>query len=211
MIHNILRYGRYLLALLPFLFFVYRNWKANLKKPVRSQQILMPILALIYCWLVFHYLNKINDLLTSFIYAIPHLLDRLSTWIAGLFDGKIAAVAKFISKLSEIASKAIARFKIVFILFFVENTLFLLAYIWIKRILLLIQKGIVKPGKAIHEKPASLFYEEDKDTHNWYIKKHLGQARTLLKTAYFATAAITVIASLVSFALYRAGWLETLF
>ena len=53
MIHNILRYGRYLLALLPFIFFVYRNWKANLKKPERSRQFLMPLLALIYCLLIF--------------------------------------------------------------------------------------------------------------------------------------------------------------
>ena len=208
---NILRYGRYLLALLPFIFFVFRNWKANLKKPVRSQQILQPILALIFCLVVFIFLNKINDLLTKIIYAIPQLLDRVSKWVAALFDGKVAAVAKVISKLADLARRAIARFKIVFILFFVENTLFLLVYIWFKRIVLLIQKGIVKPGKAIHDTLAGLFYEEDKDTHNWYIKKHLGQARTLLKTAYFGTAAITIIASLASFALYRAGWLETLF
>ena len=211
MIHNILRYGRYLLALLPFIFFVYRNWKANLKKPERSRQFLMPLLALIYCLLIFRYLNKINDLLTAFIYAIPHLLTRLSTWIAGLFDGKIAAVAKVISRLADFVTRLLARLKIVFILFFAENTLFLLAHIWIKRIVLQFLKRICKPGQVLHDKVAGLFYEEDPDTHNWYIKKHFGQARTLLKSAYFGTTAITIVAGLASFALYRAGWLETLF
>ena len=211
MIPNILRYGRYLLALLPFIFFVFRNQKANLKKPVRSQQVLMPILALVYCILVFCFLNKINDLLTAIIYAIPRFLDRLSTWVSGLFDGKIAAVAKVISRLSALVTAALARFKIVFILFFVENTLFLLVYILLKRIVLQFLKRICKPGTPVHDNLAGLFYEEDKDTGSWYIKKHFGQARTLLKSVYFGTTGITVIAALASFALYRAGWLETLF
>ncbi|MCR5006814.1 MAG: hypothetical protein K6A77_13020 [Clostridiales bacterium] len=211
MIHNILRYGRYLLALLPFIFFVYRNWKANLKKPIRSQQFLMPLLAFIYCLLIFCFLNKINDLLTSFIYAIPRFLERLSVWVAGLFDGKIEAVAKVISRLADFVTRMLARFKIVFILFFAENTLFLLAHIWIKRIVLQFLKRLCKPGQVLHDKVAGLFYEEDKDTHNWYIKKHFGQARTLLKTSYFGITAITIVAGLASFALYRAGWLETLF
>ena len=68
---EIMRYLRYLLALVPFILFVLLNHKANLKKPVRSRQLLMPVFALIYCILILVFLTRINGWITSFLFWFP--------------------------------------------------------------------------------------------------------------------------------------------
>ena len=54
----------------------------------RSRQFLMPLLALIYCLLIFRYLNKINDLLTAYLREINiELIDFKLQF--GRFHGRI--------------------------------------------------------------------------------------------------------------------------
>ncbi len=209
---EIMRYLRYLLALVPFILFVLLNHKANLKKPVRSRQLLMPVFALIYCILILVFLTRINGWITSFLFWIPGFLARAARWLGSLWDGRLAAVADLIRRLAAfIETFVMRRTDLSFILFFIENTAFLLVHIILKKIVLVFLKRICKPGKQLYEKVAGLFYDHDEGMEDWYIRNHFGQARTFLKSAYYATAVITIIAGLISFRLYRAGWLSNLF
>lgn len=199
---------RALLPLLPFVILALLNIKANLKKKNRSQQFFMPLLALIYCVLILIFLGKINNAVLGLFKKLPELLNDLQTKLSAIpFLGALAG------KLSDSLRKIIEEANPVYILFYIENALFLLVHILLKRLLILpLLKLLCRPGKALYEKVAGIFYEhnESDDFEEWYIKRNYGQARSLLATAYIAGIGVSVLVFLVSRKLFSSGALTAI-
>ena len=203
MISFILYLLKMLLMLLPFLLFALLNAKTNLKKPERSRQFAMPLVALLFGIVVLIFLPRIIDLALGLLHLVVDLLTRFGNWVATIFDGKLDGVGAVIVKLAELLRNLLARADLTFWLCFLANALIMLAYVVLKKILLAIFRRTFKPGNSLYERAAGLFYDHDESIGAWYVKSHFGQGRTYLKTFYVATLVLSVVAVLVSGELYR--------
>jgi hypothetical protein len=202
MIELVNRTLRLLLAMLPFILFAWLDAKANLKRKERYLQFFMPVLAFLYCIVLAVFETKLSEALLSLLNALPAFLENLSGrltaagGVAAFLGRAAAAVAGWLQNL-------IKRLNLVFVIFFVLNTVVLLAHIILKRILVSVLKGWGKSNGPLFEKLAGLFYEQDENDGAWYLKPHFCQSRTYLETFYIAAAALSVLLVLVSSELYR--------
>ena len=159
MIDTLLRILKLLLPLLPFILFAFLNVKANLKKDMRNRQYLMPVFALLYCILIVVFLNKINELLSGLVNLLPAALNSAAEWISQIASGKLAGIGELLNRLSNWLNGLLQQGSLVFILFYLENVLFLLAHIILKRLLLILIKRICKPERPLHDKISGLLLE----------------------------------------------------
>lgn len=172
-------------SFLPFILFAFFNAKANVKREVRNRQYPMPVVALIYSVVVFFLLNKISNLLMSLFWKLADVFDKFEI---PFFD--LSIIGNFIRDIY--TNWGIYLSLVLF------NTAALLAYIILKRIVTLILGKIkIRPDTLIG-RAMGAFYTYDEQDEKWYIRDHLGQARTFIKTIYYATCAISGVALLAS-------------
>lgn len=188
---------------LPFLLFIWLSGKANLKKPLRSRQFLMPILALFYCIVLVVLLNKISEYVMAFIDGLPTIFYALADQLDTMADGALAQFAETVNGLGEKFEDFLKDLNVNYILFVVLNPLFMLVHVILKRILVTLMKAIFKTGNRFYEFFARLFYDHDADKDQWYIKAHMGQARTYMKTFYIAGIVISMAAVLLTSELFK--------
>ncbi|MCH5354106.1 MAG: hypothetical protein J1E06_11675 [Acutalibacter sp.] len=196
-----------LAAFLPFLSLVALSAKANLKRPLRSRQFVMPVLALIYCVVLMFFLDQVASLLTAFLGLIPNWINRLAQWLGGLMDGQLSPAAGFLTMLSSRFEELLQRLNLGYWMLVIANTAMMLVYITFKRIVTATVKAVFKPGNAVYETVAGLFYEYDEPQKQWCVKPHFGQARTYLKTFYIAVVILSMGASFFAAGLYRSSLL----
>jgi len=168
-------------AFLPFVLFAFLNSKANTKKEFRHRQYPMPVIAVIYSVALLICLNWLSDWLLSLVLKLADLVERfqlfsISNWIRDLYNSWGVALT-------------LALF----------NTAALLAYVFLKRILTLILGKIRVDRHSFIGKAVELFYAYDEMDDRWYIKSHYGQARTFIKTVYYASCVASALALLVSY------------
>lgn len=181
------------LTAMPLLLFVFLNSKANLKKEIRSRQFYMPIVAVVYCIVLFIFMNKISQLCLS-------LMDKLTALLMLI---KLTPVALFI--------RGLYNKYVVLAMFMFFNTAAIVAYVALKfTVTKILSKIKIKPD-SLAGKLVGIFYEYDETDCIWYIKPHLGQARTFLKAAYFGGIPIIIIVVMVSLLMFRAGIINTPF
>ena len=203
MIDTLIRMARDLLSLAPFLLFALLNTKANLKREYRSRQFLMPLITLLYSIVLFVFLSKINGKLTELIYWLPAFLLDLADKAETILNGVLAPLSGILEMLSGRLEEFIEKVNPVYLLLFVSNALFMLAHVIIKRILITIFKGVFKKGGGMHDFFAGPFYELNEETGKWHIRDHFSQARTFLKTVYYAALILSAVAVLATCELYR--------
>ena len=203
MIETLIRMARDLLCLAPFLLFALLNTKANLKQEYRSRQFLMPLITLLYAVVLFVFLSKINEKLTELIYWLPAFLLDLAEKTESILNGMLSFLGGILENLSGWLEEFIKKVNPVYLLLFVSNALFMLAHIIIKRILVTVFKGMFKKGGGVHDFFAGPFYELNEETGKWHIRDHFTQARTFLKTVYYAALILSAIAVLATCELYR--------
>ncbi len=203
MIDTILSMAGPSVYLLPFLLFALLNMKANLKKEYRSCQFLMPVITLIYSVALVIFLDQISELIIRWINELPALIMDLANQFFPVLSEQGNPANQYLLTLSAMLQEKLEELNPVFLLLFVANTLFLLLHIIVKRILITIMKFSFKNGGVLYEMCVDPFYEKDEDTGLWHVRDHFGQARTFLKTAYFAVLVISMAAVLVSCELYR--------
>lgn len=192
-----------LFMLLPFLLFTWLNGKANLKKEERSRQLLMPVVALIFGIIALLLLSKINGWVVSLLHAIPAWLDSIGEWIGSLLGGVLGSAEQIFNILAELLRNVIARLNLTYWLCFLSNGAIMLGFITVKKILLVFFKRIFKPGNSMYEWAASLFYSHDEEAKAWYVSPHFGQGRTLIGAFYYGSVALSVIAMIASWFLFR--------
>ncbi len=180
MISNILFFLALVISFLPFILFAYFNGKANTKKEVRYRQFPMPIIAVVYSAVLLFFLDQISKLMMD-------LFLKLADFFAWIH---LNVVGDFILDLYK--SWGIYLNLVVF------NTGALLLYIIIKRFLTVIfgKKEVNRHSRV--GTVVELFYSYDELNDRWYIKAHYGQARTLIKTAYYGSCFVSGLALLIS-------------
>ncbi len=173
-------------SFLPFLFFMRRNNKVNLKKEIRCRQFFMPAFAALYAIVTAIFTEKISGLLLKLLGLISDLLLKLH-----------------LDSASEFVRRMISNY-LVWVVLIVFNTLILLLYVIVKKIIL----AFFKRDKAAPDpknRLINVFYEYNEDKNVWYIRNHHGQTRTYLKTAYCAGAAISIAAMILTCFLCKYG------
>jgi hypothetical protein len=170
-------------SFLPFIFFVFLNGKANVKKENRNRQYAMPVIAVVYSTALLIFLDRLGKLCMDLFLKFAELFDK--------FD--IPAVATFIRDLH--SSWGIYLELILF------NTAALLLYVVVKRILTLILGKIKVRRDTFIGSVVEIFYSYDELDDRWYIKAHYGQACTFIKTAYYGSCFASGLALLISLGL----------
>ena len=198
---------RSLLAFVPFLLFVRLDVKANLKRQVRSRQIFMPVLALVYCIVLMILSRRLGDLAVDALNLIPRLL----TLLASLFSGRAAFLADLLRHWGEQLAEHFRKLDIYYLMLIAFNTFGLLAHIIIKRILITFMKAFCKPGRSVYEFVAGHFYDMDEEAESEYLKPSFCQARIYTGCFFAAAVVISILAMLASVWMYRKGLLGTMF
>ena len=187
-------------ALLPFILLALLNIHINLKKKYRNRQFLMPLFAVIYCILLLVFQARLDHLILRVLRSIPSMLASVAQKVPGILNGKIAQGLT-------LAGNALEHFlqtvNPVYLLLFVSTTVFMLAHIILKRIIILILNGIFKNGGSVHDLFVEGFYEKDEEYGLYYLKDHFVDVRTLLKTLYYVSLFLSSALVLFSCGLYR--------
>ncbi len=194
--------GKMIIMLLPFLLFALLNAKANLKKELRSRQMLMPIAALVYGLAAMVLMGQVSTWILELLNRIPGWLYQFAAWLSSVWDGKLAGLAGIFRQLAIWLWRIVDVLDIHFWICFLANAAILLAFVILKKILLMIFKRVFKKENALYDKLAGFFYQQA-DDGSWYVKPHCGQGRSLLKTIYYATLATTCLLMLASGVLYK--------
>lgn len=177
---NILFFIELTVSFLPFILFVFFNGKANIKKENRNRQYAMPVVAVLYCAVLLIFLNQLSAFCLNSFLKLADLFDKINLFAAGEFIRNLYT------------SWGIY---LVLVLF---NTAALLFYVIFKRILTVILGRIKVRRNTFVGSLVELFYAYDESNARWYIKKHYGQARTFIKTAYYGCCFVSGLALLIS-------------
>lgn len=210
MIKHVQLLTRVAICTLPFLALLWLSAKANLKKKERSKQFLMPIITLVASVLVILFLRQVNEWLVFLLNLIPDLIAKLSDFIAGLLDGKLMFLAEALEKLQAWLREALANLDITYWIFVISNIGLLLLFVLAKRIVTLFLK-LNKPGNALYDKLVSFFYTFDEENNVYYVKERLAHARSLIKTAYYAAVAFSLVCFCTAAVLFREQILQAPF
>lgn len=190
------------LSFIPFILFVFLNSKVNVKKEVRNKQFFMPFVAVAVSIILFVFMNKLSNLIYSFFESI---ISTLNDWALSAVDISFLSWASTpLTFVAELLDSFLTKFNPAYVLLILFNVCALLCFIIVKKFLLLFFASR-KRTTSLSNKFVSVFYDFDEKTGMWYIKKHFGQAKTFLKTAYYATVAISAVAVFVSFYLCEQG------
>lgn len=187
MMRNLIYPASLALAFLPFFLLIWLDVKANLKKPVRVQQVAMPVAALIYCVVSLLFMENILGRLAQGVRYLAALLAEaqvksLADWLLSLLSSQLTAV--------------------LLVLF---NTLMLLCYVILKKLFLISWKRSAIDPDSLTGAAAKLIYTYDSDGDCWYVKESLGQARSFFKIAYYGGMVLLVLIMLFSCTLAREG------
>lgn len=182
-----------ILSFLPFLVFVFLNSKANVKKEVRHQQYLVPLVAAVYCLVLMLFMDKISGWLMMMFLSIAELLMEIELFkdLSSLID-MLGSWGVYLTAL-------------------LFNSLAMVGFVIIKRTMTLILGRIsVQPGSWIGTLVGLIYYYDEKE-ECWYLKTHFGQSRKFIKAFYIASSISAGIALLVSFSLYMRQLISTPF
>lgn len=173
-------YIQLLVSFLPFILFAFLNSKANVKKKVRCRQYPMPLFAVVYSVLLLIFMQSLSALCAKLVLQVIDLLQRV----------KLTFLADYVLKIYESWG--------IYLILVLFNTLALLLYILVKRVLTGILGKIEVHRNTFIGSVVELFYHYKELDGQWYIKEHYGQARTFIKTAYFGSCALSAVAMFVS-------------
>ncbi len=154
--NTVIQIIKWVLWALPFILFCLSLLESNLHKTERCKQIMMPLVALVYCVSVLIFLNDINN------------------WILKIFD----TLKKFVPFLSQLNVESI--------LIYISNALIILGFIFVKKMILPMLKAIWGKSHNLIEMTAGRFYEYEEDIDKWLLKKEYGQVKSYYKGIYYA-------------------------
>lgn len=174
-----------LVAFLPFLLLILLNSAVNKKKKYRVRQFFLPPFALVYSIVLFCLLDKLSALCLQLFMKLGDLLDKIQQ-------------PELAEKLRDLALS-----QGVLIMFVLFNTLALLCFVILKRLLISLLCRRDPAPESIWGRICDIFYEYDRQDRAWYIKPHLGQARTFLKTAYRAGVGLMFLLLMITMSLLQ--------
>ena len=206
MIETILNIAKMILAILPFVILCFASKKVNLTKTDRSKQFLMPIIALVYVIVAMILMNSINEWLIK-------LINNLPKWISALagFSWMPAQVGAVFTQIGSFLSSLLSKLNLNFWIFFIANTVMILAYMFIKKICIKIMSKAVKMDGELHTKIAGNFYEYFSEKNKWCIKENYVQVRSMFKVFYYSAIVLSTLLMFVSRKFYYDGLMKSVF
>lgn len=206
MIETILNIAKMILAILPFVILCFASKKVNLPKTERSKQFLMPVIALIYVIVAMILMNSINEWLIK-------LINNLPKWISALagFSWMPAQVGAVFTQIGSFLNSLLAKLNFNFWIFFIANTVMILAYMFIKKICIKIMSKAVKMDGELHTKIAGNFYEYFSEKNTWCIKENYVQVRSMFKVFYYSAIVLSALLMIVSRKFYYDGLMKSVF
>ncbi|MDY3281638.1 hypothetical protein [Dysosmobacter sp.] len=179
-----------LLMAAPILLLTFAVGCVNLRRRNRYRQFAMPVLALVFSIAAIVTLPRINGLVLL-------LLPDIGLLLAGT---PLNAVAGWITLLLQSPSLS-------FWVMYLTNLVLLTVHLLCKMVLLPLMSLLFRKGCG----PCELFYEQSQENGGWYLKTHLGQGRTYVKTFYITAVILSAVLIRVSRFLYAGGLLATPF
>ena len=173
------------ISFIPFVLFTILNQALNVKKNVRCQQYVMPLLAVIYSIILMISLENLVAATNDKILNVAQALDETNSAISG----------EDIRNLDTSLGNCLGL-----VLF---NTAALLQFLIIKRSVTAILGKIKVQKHSIIGSVVGTFYTYNRQDKCWYIKDHYGQARSFVKTIYHTCCAISAVIFLISCGLSR--------
>lgn len=206
MIETILNIAKMILAILPFVILCFVSKKVNLPKSDRSKQFLIPIIALVYVIVAMILMNSINEWLIK-------LINNLPKWISALagFSWMPAQVGAVFTQIGSFLSSLLSKLNLNFWIFFIANTVMILAYMFIKKICIKIMSKAVKMDGELHTKIAGNFYEYFSEKNKWCIKENYVQVRSMFKVFYYSAIVLSALLMIVSRKFYYDGLMKSVF
>lgn len=180
-----------LAASVPMIILVLLNNKNNLKKEIRSRQLIMPLVALVYAVVLIILFKKGLDWIR--ILEDQFLLYANKLKIPGFNPESI------LNSISDMIVRK-AMYTVIVVMNFAAMGVFMI----IKVIILKISKKVFVKGNPVYDRISAQFYEENKEDGHYYLRKQVVQARLLLKVMLVASAVISfamLLASLYLFSL----------
>ena len=200
-----------ILTLVPFLLCALLLKKNNLKKPDRSRQCYMPIVAVIFCIVAGFLLSFLTGLVIDFFNHIHIWIADFGGWIAGLFDGALDWLGNFFIKVAGWLGGLLEKINIAFWAQILVNTLIAIGYLIIKRIVITILKGICKDDAKHYEVVSKIAYIKNPEDGKRYVKPHMAQGVTMMKALYYCTLIFGVIGVSASTFMYNHGLIASLY
>lgn len=206
MIEVILNIAKMILMILPFVILCLAGKKLNLPKIDRSKQFFMPVIALVYAIVGMLLMDSLNE-------WIIKLMNNLSKWILALSGSSWmpTQVGNVIGRIGRFVRSLIAGLNLNFWVFFVANTVMILAYMVLKRICIQIMSKAVKIDGKLHTKVAENFYEFFSDKNKWCIKESYVQVRSMFNVFYNSAVVLSVLLMIVSRHFYYEGLVKSVF
>lgn len=174
--------------------------KCNLKRVNRGRQFLMPVIAAVYCLLLFLaacWLNHkckitIQNVETGFVNfwtdagmeeRAQVLVEKLNLSADGSLSlGRLTLPAELVG--------SIVSFVLKYILFLI-NTAVVLVFLAVKAVCLPILSGIWSKHSMM-DSTASAFYEYDEENRFWFLQERMRDMKKLVRAFYLAAAVIAV-------------------
>lgn len=215
MIETMMRLRGLLPAFLPFLILIFLDSKANLKKPLRSRQLLMPAVALVGCVIAMLNLSQISARCLDLVNRIPYLLELAQDWLKTTaaeediarfgadLSGRLQDMGFAVGQWGDRLEAFLGRTDPVLTALVCANTAILAIYLVAKKVLLAMMKRVFQNGNSLYELVAKRVYEYDDERDVWYLKPHFGQARTYLMTFYRSAVVIAMAAMFATARLYQ--------
>ena len=158
-----------------FLLLLKLSSKANLKKKDRSCQLLEPIFASVYCVVLMVLATRLWNWMSRLLEALPAALERWGSRIS------LSWLSQLLTRLGQWLQELFMRINFPFLTMVALNLLILLAHVILKKLMVAISARLCRDpefGTPVRR----LFYEYDREKDYWYVRPHLGQCRTLVKT-----------------------------
>ena len=134
-----------ILMLTPFVVLCWMNCKANIKKPQRYKQFLMPLAALVLCTVAIILLTKIYDWTIQLFLKSDDWVEQLSKWLVTKWPN-MTALSNLLVKLAKKIKELVESLNLEFWAFYVANALILFAYVTVKKPIVLFMKGLFRDG-----------------------------------------------------------------
>lgn len=206
MINTLFNIAKMLIAISPFVLLCLSNKKANLEKPERSKQLLMPLAAVIYASAAMLLVNSIDEWLLRIIADLP-------LWIAApaRLSWMPHQLGALFIRLSDFVKSILINLNLSFWIAFITNAVIMLAYIAVKKFSIGIMKKMIKTDGKLHTKIAEVFYEYFPEKDKWTVRESYVHTRKLLKVFYYTAIVISVGLMLVSRRFYFDGLMKSVF
>ena len=200
-----------LLVSVPFVLLALLNAKNNLKKEKRARQGFMPIIAALIGIVLMFLLNLIVNWLFYFLQNIDNWIADLGSWIGGLFGGKLEFIEDLLRNFANAIEKFLRNLNLPFWAAVIANSVIIIAYLILKRIIISFLSLICKEDKNFYRWFANLAYFKNQEDGKWYVKPNFTQGVTLAKTLYYITIIFGMIGIGASAYLYSLNLIPSLY